>query len=661
MKIELVKGDIFFISCDAIVNPTDVKLSGSGGLDRELRRRAGEEVDRQCAGLRKEMKPGGTVVTSGGFLPVRWILHTAAPDCGRETGESYELLKKCWMDLLLAAAKQKGIRHLAVPLVGTGSGGYTLHSPWYGDSLCSRTAAAVFSAIAEFPCCYPYARMPEKITLVCSSEEKYQSMERARKWIFGKGLSKRERICGSLLGGAIGDALGYPVEFQDAGHSWIHEYIPDPKTGMALISDDTQMTLFTACGVLWGYSRSCMKGIGGDIWHYIGFAYDDWLKTQNPDGRKQKMPVSWIRNIPQLNARRAPGNTCLSALEAGGGSIEKPINNSKGCGGVMRIAPVALYGGAHHHWDKKYNARACAETAALTHGHPLGWLPAAALGNILYDIMQNFSLAYAIEDTLLLLREMYGEYPETRRLTERIKLAMSLAAMDGYTSSVNLMAEFEVTERLGKGWTGEEALAVGLFSAAACLGRGFDQCVWNAVGHEGDSDSTASIAGQIWGAYMGEGSLHDKWLKNLELKEVIREIADDLTNDCRMSEYGTYYDAAWVRKYLSGEDGSHLPGPGEDAPHVFVQRPWEEKIDAKEKESSGCKVDFRLLPNPAEKTLEILSNTGPNPWMGRVRRRWDEWGNPIEMEFVTSYAARNFQERVVRQIREEPALRSILE
>ena len=58
------------------------------------------------------------------------------------------------------------------------------------------------------------------------------------------------------------------------------------------------------------------------------------------------------------------------------------------------------------------------------------------------------------------------------------------------------------------------------------------------------------------------------------------------------------------------------------------------EIDAKEKESSGCKVDFRLLPNPAEKTLEILSNTGPNPWMGRVRRRWDEWGNPIEMEFV---------------------------
>ena len=81
----------------------------------------------------------------------------------------------------------------------------------------------------------------------------------------------------------------------------------------------------------------------------------------------------------------------------------------------------------------------------------------------------------------------------------------------------------------------------------------------------------------------------------------------------------------------------------------------------KKKKAAAARWIFRLLPNPAEKTLEILSNTGPNPWMGRVRRRWDEWGNPIEMEFVTSYAARNFQERVVRQIREDPALRSILE
>ena len=81
----------------------------------------------------------------------------------------------------------------------------------------------------------------------------------------------------------------------------------------------------------------------------------------------------------------------------------------------------------------------------------------------------------------------------------------------------------------------------------------------------------------------------------------------------------------------------------------------------KKKKAAAARWIFACFRIRRKKTLEILSNTGPNPWMGRVRRRWDEWGNPIEMEFVTSYAARNFQERVVRQIREDPALRSILE
>ena len=75
---------------------------------------------------------------------------------------------------------------------------------------------------------------------------------------------------------------------------------------------------------------------------------------------------------------------------------------------------------------------------------------------------------------------------------------------------------------------------------------------------------------------MGEGSLHDKWLKNLELKEVIREIADDLTNDCRMSEYGTYYDAAGSENIFRRRRQPSSGSGGRCAP-CFVQRPWEEK------------------------------------------------------------------------------------
>ncbi len=687
MKIRIVKGDIFAIPCDAYVNPTDVKLSGSGGLDRKIHERGGGGLERQCAALRGSMKRGEAAATSGGNLPVRYVLHAAAPCPQEETGESYELLKQCWQNILRAAGKHREIRRLAAPLVGTGTGGYSLSGPFYADSLCSRTAVAILSAIAEFPCRYPHMHMPEEIFLVCTSESKFLSMQDAFRWIFGKGLCKRERIRGALLGGAIGDALGYPVEFKGAGESWIQDYILDPDSGKALISDDTQMTLFTACGLLWGYSRSCMRGIGGDIWYYISVAYEDWLKTQDPNYKKRQWAVSWIRDLPELNVRRAPGNTCLSAIAAGCGSIQKPLNHSKGCGGVMRIAPIALYGAANRHWNQEYNARACAETAALTHGHTLGWLPAAALGNILFDIMQNFSLSYALEDTLLFLKKNYGTYAETEKLTGLLRRAENLAALDGYTSSINLMAEFSVTEALGTGWTGEEALALALFCVLATTGRGVEQCLWNAVGHEGDSDSVASIAGQIWGAYFGEKSLPPKWLRNLQLKDVIEEIADDLTGDCQMSEYGIYSDPAWIRKYLSGDQSTSIPGRGEAPPHVFLQMPWREAglcaWTAGEKRTGTCgltvengqifhaekpagrgktkkgwvkvhpghmaevwysSIFFHLLPNYGAGTVEILAETGPVPWIGRVRRRWDEWENPIEMEFVSEKAALDLQE-----------------
>ena len=101
----------------------------------------------------------------------------------------------------------------------------------------------------------------------------------------------------------------------------------------------------------------------------------------------------------------------------------------------MRIAPIALYGAANRHWDQGYNLRACAEAAAITHGHPLGWLSAAALGNILYDIMQNFSLDYAVQDTILMLKKHYGTYPDAavmgKLLADTVKLATRAHQLPG--------------------------------------------------------------------------------------------------------------------------------------------------------------------------------------------------------------------------------------
>ena len=163
-------------------------------------------------------------------------------------------------------------------------------------------------------------------------------------------LRTKDRIRGSLMAGAAGDALGYSVEFMS--HKNILSKYGDNGIakfdltidGKALVSDDTQMTLFTANGLLMGLTRGCMRGIGGQPKNYVDDAYLDWYYTQTGK-RKQGLPkdfhYTWLRDLPELANRRAPGNTCLSACE----SLlqgKKVQNNSKGCGGIMRVAPMAL-------------------------------------------------------------------------------------------------------------------------------------------------------------------------------------------------------------------------------------------------------------------------------------------------------------------------------
>ena len=213
---------------------------------------------------------------------------------------------------------------------------------------------------------------------------------------------------GCLIGGAVGDALGYAVEFlptssifQKYGENGITEY--ELHHGIAEISDDTQMTLFTSTGLLVGTTRSMTRGIRGDYADYIANSYMGWYRTQT---EKYPLPgefhYSWLVNVPELFSRRAPGNTCLTALEQGGnGRIDKPINRSKGCGGVMRVAPIGIYFTDKNYPEKEIDAIG-ARAAALTHGHELGYIPAAMLVHILQRITNHGETIFdAVQDALV--------------------------------------------------------------------------------------------------------------------------------------------------------------------------------------------------------------------------------------------------------------------
>ncbi|MGI6350542.1 MAG: 50S ribosomal protein L21 [Armatimonadota bacterium] len=201
-----------------------------------------------------------------------------------------------------------------------------------------------------------------------------------------------------------------------------------------------------------------------------------------------------------MNAQRAPGNTCLNALMSDRmGTIKEPINSSKGCGGVMRVSPVGLV----------FRARQAfavgAECAAITHGHPCGYLSAGALAMVVAELMEGAELPAAIATARAELANWDG-YEET------------LAALDaGVGLAKKGRPEPEDLETLGGGWVGEEALAIALCAALAA--NDLPDGLRLAANHSGDTDSTAAIAGSVLGAQHGVDAIPTGWLDALELRE----------------------------------------------------------------------------------------------------------------------------------------------
>jgi ADP-ribosylglycohydrolase len=324
-----------------------------------------------------------------------------------------------------------------------------------------------------------------------------------------------------LLGGAVGDALGAPVEFMSLeaihgqfGPGGIRDlYSEYGHPGE--ITDDTQMSLFTAEGLLRGHVRERLGG-SGTLTGAVAHAYQRWLITQGVRRRGNPTGMDgWLITHPALFSVRAPGNTCISALTAREtlDDLGPVRNQSKGCGGVMRVAPIGLYAAALGLPPGRAFALG-REASALTHGHPTGQLPGAALAMILCETVQGRDLPGAIQDAKALL----GQQPAHEETLAAITAAETLAA--------GSMPVPEALVRLGQGWIAEEALGIALYCALRA--ENLEEGVIMAANITGDSDSTAAIAGNLLGASLGVHEIPDRWLEKLELKQAILEMADDL-------------------------------------------------------------------------------------------------------------------------------------
>ena len=368
-----------------------------------------------------------------------------------------------------------------------------------------------------------------------------------------------DKYRGCLLGGAAGDALGYAIEFdrEEAiaaryGSHGIRDYQLDER-GLAPFSDDTQMTLYTANSLLCSLAALSAHTSSGaptaiDAQASSGAPtssdapalapatlpspaalaayapaqmaqfYVEWMYTQvSPFPLAE--PKAWISSLPELFASRAPGVTCMNACEAMANGA-KAVNNSKGCGGIMRMAPVGLINTCPSFSGVELQCLG-AQLAELTHCHELGWMPAGVFAHIVSLLSRDeaSSVREAATQALNTLPEAFPNAHYLGQLQELLRYTLRLADRD--------IPDLEAIHALGEGWVAEEALAIGLL----CSLRHEDDfagAITSAVNHGGDSDSTVAIAGNIVGAHLGLAGIPQRYLEHLELRDTISKIADDL-------------------------------------------------------------------------------------------------------------------------------------
>ena len=341
--------------------------------------------------------------------------------------------------------------------------------------------------------------------------------DRLYSWITWSERMSRTMAC--LIAGAIGDALGAPVEFMSLeqiqakyGPEGITRY--DTAYGrIGAITDDTQMTLWTIDGLI----RAHLAGLKGqDAEFQIGLAYQRWLATQGEKALPEAVAEDqkgWLFEQQELHSRRAPGNTCLGSLR--GWKFNRPENDSKGCGTVMRSAPFGLH---------PSGPNMAGNTAGFTHGHWDAYESAYVFAEIIDKVISSIPLKDAAHKAW----EAASGQEQTRN---KVGQAIELAESD--------LEPIEAIRQLGQGWVAEEALAIGLYCALKAKDDLLKGLIM-AVNHDGDTDSTGSICGNLIGAAYGWECvrvLPHEFLRDLELREVIGQMAEDLVNVQKLGKW----------------------------------------------------------------------------------------------------------------------------
>jgi ADP-ribosylglycohydrolase len=309
-----------------------------------------------------------------------------------------------------------------------------------------------------------------------------------------------ERFTGVVLGSAIGDALGYPVEFAsiaairarfgDAGVTGYVDYRTEGSRRFAPFSDDTQLAMVVLESLL--ESRAERADLEQTM-RLLAREFVRW--AQHPRG-----------------GHRNPGMACLAgckALAAGSPWSEAGESSAGGCGSVMRVYPFALV-----FCDQPERAEAWAvEHSKLTHRSPIAFAACAAFVRGLLAVLRD-----AAPDEVCALMTSAAKRHDSE----------TAARLQGALRAALAGEQPETVLRRYPGWAAHDAVAAAcyVFARHADAPRA---ALLEAVNSPGDSDSIGALVGALLGARHGLEGLPPEWVADLERNHELAALAASAT------------------------------------------------------------------------------------------------------------------------------------
>jgi ADP-ribosyl-[dinitrogen reductase] hydrolase len=475
--IYLYLGDITSLHADAIVNAGNTMLFMGSGVAGAIKKKAGDQVEKEAM-AQGPIQPGETVVTGGGRLDVRYIIHAAVMDIDYET--KGDIIARATYNSL-RRADDLGVDTVALPALGTGMGGYTIED--CAHIMIKETKKYIMEQNNSL----------REIILVLNDSDAFYKFKKV--FYAVEDEIARDRARGCLVGGAVGDALGMPAE--SLTHEEIEGYYGaidgyvTPVAGLPCsylkpgqYTDDTQMTIAIAQSII---DRGSF----------------------NPRHAAKKL-MEWGMS----GDVRCAGRATMEAVENLIKGIEWNRSGvpSAGNGCAIRVSPIGIINMGYSSIKLANEAKAC---CIITHTHEIAIASSIALASgISYLVYKGHHLLSGQHFIDILCEQAQDISPDLIRALRSVSLLLDREPREAF-------------KILGTGGYVLETLPAAVYCFLK-YPRDFEGAVVCAANAGDDTDSIAAIAGNLSGAYNGYSNIPDKFLYTLEGRDHIAGLADEL-------------------------------------------------------------------------------------------------------------------------------------